>query len=67
MWRLSEKKGKCSIVDKFFFFQSVVRKIEQTKTDSRDKPELGVKIVDCGEITDFEPYATDKSGVLDTV
>jgi len=59
--------GRHVVFGKIVKGMSVVRKIEQTKTDSRDKPELGVKIVDCGEITDFEPYATDKSGVLDTV
>jgi peptidyl-prolyl cis-trans isomerase B (cyclophilin B) len=40
---------------------SVVRKIESTKTDGRDKPEQDVVIADCGSIDVPEPFAVDKA------
>lgn len=42
-------------------FQSVVRKVEATKTDSRDKPEKDVVIKDCGVIAVEEPFAVEKA------
>ncbi|PSN51245.1 Peptidyl-prolyl cis-trans isomerase B [Blattella germanica] len=38
----------------------VVRKIENTKTDSRDKPVQDVTIVDCGAETVEEPFSVSK-------
>lgn len=41
-------------------FQDVVRKIEQTKTDGRDRPLHDVVIVDSGEIKVEKPFAVAK-------
>ena len=43
-----------------FFFQDVVKRIEATKTDSRDKPLLEVSIRDSGKIDVDKPYAVAK-------
>jgi len=43
---------------------SVVRKIEGTKTDGRDKPEQDVVIVDCGS-EPIEPFAVSKEDAKD--
>lgn len=40
--------------------QDVVRKVESTKTDSRDKPLKDVTIVDCGTIEVEKPFAIAK-------
>lgn len=40
--------------------QDVVRKVENTKTDSRDKPLKDVTIVDCGTIEVEKPFAIAK-------
>lgn len=44
----------------FFIFQDVVKKIESTKTDSRDKPLKDVIIHDCGKIEVEKPFAVAK-------
>lgn len=41
-------------------FQDVVKKIEATKTDSRDKPLKDVTIHDCGKIEVEKPFAVAK-------
>ena len=43
----------------------MVRKIENTKTDSRDRPAKDVIIVDCGaeEVTD--PFSVSKEGATE--
>lgn len=41
-------------------FQDVVRKVESTKTDSRDKPLKDVIIADCGTIEVEKPFAIAK-------
>lgn len=38
----------------------MVRKIEGTKTDGRDKPQQDVVIADCGSIPVETPFAVDK-------
>ena len=38
----------------------VVRKVESTKTDSRDKPLKDVIIADCGKIEVEKPFAIAK-------
>lgn len=43
-----------------FLLQDVVRKIEQTSTDSRDKPQKDVMIADCGAETVTEPFSVSK-------
>lgn len=40
--------------------QDVVRKVESTKTDSRDKPLKDVVIADCGTIEVEKPFAIAK-------
>jgi peptidyl-prolyl cis-trans isomerase B (cyclophilin B) len=40
--------------------QKVVRKIESTKTDARDRPEKDVVIADCGAETVAEPFPVEK-------
>lgn len=40
--------------------QEVVRKVESTKTDSRDKPLKDVTIADCGKIEVEKPFAIAK-------
>jgi len=42
------------------FPQDVVRKVESTKTDSRDKPLKDVAIADCGTIEVEKPFAIAK-------
>ena len=44
----------------FLHFQSVVRKIEGTKTDGRDKPAQAVVIADSGSILVETPFAVTK-------
>ena len=41
-------------------FQNNIRKIENIKTDSRDKPSKDVVIVDCGAEEVSEPFAVTK-------
>lgn len=40
--------------------QDVVRKVESTKTDGRDKPLKDVTIADCGKIEVEKPFAIAK-------
>lgn len=42
------------------FLQEVVRKVESTKTDGRDKPLKDVIIADCGKIEVEKPFAIAK-------
>lgn len=49
----------------FLLFQNVVRKIENTKTDGRDKPTDDVVIVDSGVLEVTEPFTVDKSDAKD--
>ena len=42
------------------FLQDVVRKIEGTKTDGRDKPLKDVTIHDCGKVEVEKPFAVAK-------
>lgn len=48
-------------------FQNVVRKIENSKTDARDRPEKDVVIADCGVLTVDEPFAVEKEATPDDV
>lgn len=43
-----------------FVFQDVVQKVENTKTDGRDKPLKDVIIHDCGKIEVEKPFAVAK-------
>ena len=40
--------------------QEFVRKMENTKTDGRDKPSKDITIADCGAETIEEPFAVSK-------
>lgn len=48
-------------------FQTIVRKIESTKTDARDRPEKDVVIVDCGTLPVDEPFAVEKEATSEDV
>lgn len=43
-----------------FFKQDIIKKIENTKTDGRDKPVKDVLIADCGAETVEEPFSVSK-------
>lgn len=45
--------------------QSVVRKIEQTSTDSRDRPQKDIVITDSGAETVAEPFSVSKEDATD--
>jgi len=42
----------------------VVRKIESTKTDARDKPEQDVVIADCDTLPVTEPFPVSKDDAV---
>lgn len=46
---------------RFFVFQKTIRKVESTKTDSRDKPLKDVVIVDSGVEEVAEPFPVEKA------
>ncbi|XP_039578759.1 peptidyl-prolyl cis-trans isomerase B [Passer montanus] len=52
--------GKHVVFGKVLEGMDVVRKVEGTKTDSRDKPLKDVTIVDCGTIEVEKPFAIAK-------
>ncbi|KAJ7398746.1 Casein kinase I isoform gamma-1 [Pitangus sulphuratus] len=52
--------GKHVVFGKVLEGMDVVRKVENTKTDSRDKPLKDVAIVDCGTIEVEKPFAIAK-------
>ncbi|GFR85923.1 peptidyl-prolyl cis-trans isomerase [Elysia marginata] len=52
--------GRHVVFGKVISGMKVVRQVESTKTDSRDKPSQEVKIADCGHIAVDKPYAVTK-------
>ncbi|KAF4804552.1 Peptidyl-prolyl cis-trans isomerase B [Turdus rufiventris] len=52
--------GKHVVFGKVLEGMDVVRKVENTKTDSRDKPLKDVTIIDCGTIEVEKPFAIAK-------
>lgn len=53
--------GRHVVFGKVLKGMSTVRKIENTKTDSRDKPQLEVKIADSGVLPVDAPFAVEKT------
>lgn len=46
-------------------FQDIVRKIEQTETDLKDKPKKDVVIADSGAETIAEPFSVSRDDATD--
>ena len=57
--------GRHVVFGKIVKGMDVVRKIENTKTDGRDRPVNDVVIADCGSIEVPVPYAVEKSDAKD--
>ncbi|ETN67998.1 peptidyl-prolyl cis-trans isomerase [Anopheles darlingi] len=53
--------GRHVVFGKVLEGMSVVRKIENTATDGRDRPSNDVVIADCGSLPVSEPFAVEKS------
>ena len=53
--------GRHVVFGKVIEGMDVVRKVEQTNTDSRDKPEKDVVIANTEVNTGFEPFAVEKA------
>ncbi|XP_070175026.1 peptidyl-prolyl cis-trans isomerase B-like [Littorina saxatilis] len=53
--------GRHVVFGKVLEGMNVVRKIEDTKKDARDKPEKDVVIADCGELPVDTPFAVEKA------
>lgn len=58
--------GRHVVFGKVLEGMSVVRKIEKTKTDARDKPEKDVVIAAAGEIAVEKPFAVEKKATPDS-
>lgn len=52
------------MTDNFEIYQSVVRKIETTKTDARDKPIDDVVINECGTLPVDKPFSVAKEDAV---
>lgn len=57
--------GRHVVFGKVLSGMDVVRKIENTKTDGRDKPAKDVVITDCGSETVTEPFSVSKDDATD--
>uniref|UniRef100_A0A0B6Z757 Peptidyl-prolyl cis-trans isomerase n=1 Tax=Arion vulgaris TaxID=1028688 RepID=A0A0B6Z757_9EUPU len=57
--------GRHVVFGKIVKGMNVVRKIEKTSTDSRDKPTEDVVIVDCGATEVAEPYTVENTDATD--
>jgi len=53
--------GRHVVFGKVIEGMDVVRQVEQTQTDARDKPAKDVTIAATAVATDFEPFAVEKS------
>lgn len=57
--------GRHVVFGKILSGMDVVRKIENTKTDNRDKPVKDVTIANCGSETVPEPFSVTKEDATD--
>ncbi|GAB6028563.1 hypothetical protein CHUAL_002704 [Chamberlinius hualienensis] len=57
--------GRHVVFGKIISGMSVIRKIEQTSTDSRDKPAKDVVIADCGHIEVENPFSVTRDDAVD--
>lgn len=57
--------GRHVVFGKVLSGMSVVRKIESTKTDGRDKPSQDIIIADAGVETVADPFSVDKADATD--
>ena len=53
--------GRHVVFGKVIEGMDVVRQVEQTRTNARDKPEQDVTIAETEVATDFEPFAVEKA------
>lgn len=53
--------GKHVVFGKIINGMDIIRKMESTATDSRDKPTKKITIADCGTIEGFEPFTVEKA------
>merc|ERR1712241_745473 len=53
--------GRHVVFGKVIEGMDVVRQVEQTKTNARDKPDQDVTIAETEVATDFEPFAVEKA------
>lgn len=60
MKKFQQKKKSRLVIILIILLQDIVRKIEQTSTDSRDKPRKDVVIADSGAETVTEPFSVSK-------
>lgn len=57
--------GRHVVFGKVIKGMDVVRKVEQTKTDGRDKPLADVVIADCGSETVATPFSVEKADAIE--
>lgn len=53
--------GRHVVFGKIIKGMNVIRKIESSKTDGRDKPSEDVVIANCGSLPVTEPFAVEKA------
>jgi len=57
--------GRHVVFGKVLKGMNIIRKIESSKTDSRDRPDKEVVIADCGSDTIAEPFSVSKESATD--
>ncbi|XP_050504230.1 peptidyl-prolyl cis-trans isomerase 5 [Diabrotica virgifera virgifera] len=57
--------GRHVVFGKILKGMDVIKKIEATETDSRDKPKQDVVIADCGAVDVDEPFSVEKADARD--
>lgn len=56
--------GKHVVFGKILKGMNVVRQVENTPTDQRDKPSSDVEIVDCGVLPVAEPFSVTRDDAV---